>query len=205
MPIAENDNLRPADSSRRNFLCAGAVCAAAGLLPACVHAQSKPAAEAAKPAEGGKPPDDSLIGYCGYDCGLCPGRSADKERRLKMIEGWNKIYGHHYTPDKVPGSQPCAGCKGHGELADKECQARPCAMEKGVRFCAECGEFPCPKVRNLLGDRNLLLLQCFRRPDATREEFELCAKQFESLPNVIRVLIERGKMPGWVKEVYHHG
>ncbi len=205
MSHTEDSGLPPTESSRRDFLCAGAACAAAGLLPACVHAQSKPAREAAKPAEGSKPPDDALIGYCGYNCGLCAGRSADREKRLKMIEGWNRIYGHHYTPDQIPGSEPCPGCKGRGDVADKECKARPCATEKGVRFCAECGEFPCAKVRNLLADRNQLLLQCFRRPDATREDYDLCARQFENIPNVIRVLIEKGKMPDWVKDVYHHG
>jgi hypothetical protein len=195
-------------TSRRGFLCAGAACAAAGVLPACLHAQSKPAqgkpTESAAPAQEPASAAGPLIGYCGYNCGLCPGRSENHEQRLKMIQGWNKIYGHDYTPDKVPASQPCAGCKGQGELADKQCQARPCAAAKGVQSCAECGEFPCRKVGSLIADRNTLLLRFFQRPDATREEYDLCARQFESVPNLIRILIDKGKLPAWVRDFYLH-
>ena len=205
MAVNDTPNSSSPDSSRRQFLCAGAACAATGLFPHCLAAADQPAPAGQKPAADAAPADDSLIGYCGYNCGACPGRSDDKEKRLKMIEGWNKIYGHHYTPDQVPGSAPCPGCKKDGEHADKECKARPCAIEKKLRFCAECPEFPCPKVRTLLADRNQLLLQCFRRPDATREEYDLCARQFESIPNVIKTMIDKGTMPVWVKDVYQHG
>ena len=38
------------------------------------------------------------------------------------------IFGHeNYTAENVR----CDGCKAGGRLADKECKARPCAIERG--------------------------------------------------------------------------
>jgi hypothetical protein len=152
----------------------------------------------------GYPRMDDMLGYCGYDCGICPARSPDPAVRLKMVEGWTKFMGHTaYAKENVPAARPCCGCKGEGELADKNCQARPCAIEKGVSSCTECDEFPCKKVRHLIGDRDTGLLFFFRHPDATRQDYEMCMRQFESAPNLIRLLLEQAKMPDWVHDYYH--
>ncbi len=146
---------------------------------------------------------DEMIGYCGYCCHICAGRSNDIGIRRKMVKGWKKIYGHTmYTEDNMPISKPCGGCKGPGDVADTVCQARPCAREKGVELCADCEEFPCKKVSGLLAERLGLLLFCFRKPDATKEEYDLCAKQFEdSMANSVKRLIELGKVPSWAKDM----
>lgn len=212
MPTSAGREQTDSRMGRREFLHAGALVGAAGLLAAGAAGQSAPPGAAPKqPGDAGQAGsstpvvDDPLIGYCGYNCGQCAGRSAEKAERLKMIAGWNKIFGHNYTPDKVPGSAPCCTCKGRGEVADQVCQARPCAREKGVSSCAACDSFPCAKMRGLVCDRNEALLALCRRGSVTRAEYDLCARQFESLPNLLAALVEKGKLPAWVKDYYLRG
>lgn len=48
----------------------------------------------------------------------------------------------------------CKGCiKSKGKLAWGECPLALCAIEKGKRFCGECEEFPCDKLKNMSFDK----------------------------------------------------
>lgn len=94
----------------------------------------------------------------------------------------------------------CDGCRSDGRLADTECQARPCAIERDVENCALCDDFVCKKVGHLLGSREGLLIFC--RPEGdpvTKEEYELCVRQFDSMPNIVRILADAGKLAAWVR------
>jgi hypothetical protein len=145
--------------------------------------------------------DYTKIGYCGYRCDICPGRSEDKKIRRKMVDGWIKLFGHTtYTDDNIPVAKPCAGCKGKGEVADTQCQARACAREKGLILCADCDQFPCQKLRPLLSDRHQLLMY-LKGKDVTLEEYTMSAMQFESMPVLLLRMVETGKLPAWVKEL----
>ena len=142
--------------------------------------------------------DYTKVGYCGYCCDICPGRSEDKNIRRKMVEGWKKIFGHtSYTEENIPIAKPCAGCKGKGDVSDTQCQARACAREKGVIVCADCDQFPCKKLRPLLSNRNDLLLYV-KDKSVTLEEYTMSAMQFENMPVLLKRLIDSGKMPSWV-------
>ena len=123
-----------------------------------------------------------MIGYCGYNCHLCAARSEDPAVRQKLVDGWRKLFGHqNYTAENVK----CYGCPSDGEVADKQCKARPCAKEKGLKNCAFCNEFPCDKLKPLI-PRNFF---------ASKEEYMLCMRQFQSAPNLIKILTEMGKTP----------
>jgi hypothetical protein len=137
-----------------------------------------------------------MIGYCGYNCHLCAARSDDAEVRQRLVDGWRKIFGHeHYTADNVR----CDGCRSDGRVADQECRARPCAVERGVTSCAECDDFPCDKMRHLMAAREGLLIYCVREKELVSErEYDLCARQFESMPNLVRALARAGRLPAWV-------
>jgi hypothetical protein len=139
-----------------------------------------------------------MIGYCGYSCHLCAARSDDPVVRQQLVDGWRRIFGHQqYTAENVR----CDGCLSDGRLADKACKARPCAIERGVTSCALCDEFVCDKVGHLLASREgmLIYLNC-RLASVTEEEYDLCVRQFESMPNLIKVLASAGKLPPWVVE-----
>jgi hypothetical protein len=127
-----------------------------------------------------------MVGYCGYKCHLCAARSEDPAIRQKMVYGWRKLFGHeNYTAENVQ----CVGCLNEGKHADKQCRARPCAIEKGVKNCAYCDRFPCDRLRPLIP----------RIFFATEEEYNLCMKQFDCRTNLTEILAETGKPPFWVK------
>ncbi|MFX1475628.1 MAG: DUF3795 domain-containing protein [Promethearchaeota archaeon] len=136
-----------------------------------------------------------MHGYCGYHCHLCAARSDDKETRQKLVDGWRKYFGHqNYTAENVR----CDGCKADGRLADKECPARPCAKAKGIEYCMLCDEFACDKVKRLMGSRNGML--CYHMPrtaPVTEDEYNLCMRQFDNMPFIIKILMEHGKVPAW--------
>jgi hypothetical protein len=139
---------------------------------------------------------DSLIGYCGYRCDLCAARSDDYDTRKKLVDGWRRVFGHQmYTPENVK----CTGCKGCGPIADKSCEARPCAIEKGFQSCTDCDEFACKKVGVLLATKLGMLL--FGKPEGgppTEEDYNLCMRQFDSMPELMKQLVEKGKRPEWM-------
>jgi hypothetical protein len=87
-----------------------------------------------------------------------------------------------------------------GNVADTQCQARACAREKGLAICADCDQFPCKKVNQLLSERYGLLMYV-KGKSVTLEEYTMSAMQFESMPVLLNRLIDTGKMPGWVKEI----
>jgi len=135
---------------------------------------------------------DEMIGYCGYNCGLCAARSDDPAVRQRLVDGWRKYFGHEeYTAENVR----CDGCRTDGRIADKQCKARPCARERGVEYCADCDDFPCKKMRHLMASRVGLLTHCFPKTgEMTQEEYDLCLRQFDSMPNIVNRLVERGRL-----------
>jgi hypothetical protein len=133
------------------------------------------------------------VGYCGYNCGLCAARSDDAALRRKLVEGWRRYFGHqHYTADNVK----CDGCRSDGEVADKECRARPCARKRGVTLCAECAEFPCAKMKGLMASgEGMLLFGYPATKGISAEDYNLCMRQFESMPALVDALVKAGKLP----------
>ena len=142
--------------------------------------------------------NEEMIGYCGYSCHVCAARSDDPAVRQKLVDGWRRIFGHQqYTAENVK----CDGCLNDGRLADKECKARPCAIERGVKNCAYCQDFACDKVRHLLGSQEGMMIFCRPQSGAvTKEEYDLCMRQFVSMPNIVKILVKAGKISEWVLE-----
>jgi hypothetical protein len=136
---------------------------------------------------------EEMLGYCGYDCNLCAARSDDREVRQKLVDGWRRFFGHEkYTAENVR----CDGCRADGRLADKECKARSCVRERDVESCAYCGDFPCDNLKPLMATREGMLIHCYpETASITAEEYNLCMRQFESMPNLLRLLVEAGKLP----------
>ena len=70
--------------------------------------------------------DNVMFAPCGMNCLVC--------------------YKHCYH------KKPCAGClnsdKGKPEHCRK-CRVKVCVLEKEIRYCFECGEYPCKPVKSL--------------------------------------------------------
>jgi hypothetical protein len=141
---------------------------------------------------------NDMLGYCGYNCHLCAARSDDPQVRQRLVDGWRKYLGHqNYTVENVR----CDGCKSDGRLADQQCRARPCAKERGVESCALCNDFPCDKMKQLVASRDGLLLWCYPgTAGITEEEYNLCMRQFDSMPNLLGMMAHSGRIPAWVLE-----
>ena len=138
-----------------------------------------------------------MIGYCGYNCYLCAAQSEDIKLRQKMVDAWRKYLGHEiYTAENVA----CDGCKSKGDkIADKNCKARPCARDKGLESCAQCDDFPCKKVEHLLSySLGMLTYRAPQFKDITEEEFNLSVQQWNSMPNLIKILVNEGKLPSFI-------
>jgi len=89
----------------------------------------------------------SHIAPCGIDCVSCDAYIAtvndDKALRQKLADQFKEHYGDEVDPEKIR----CEGCMNDGAHIGFcfECGIRKCAVEKGFRTCAECGELPCEK------------------------------------------------------------
>ena len=140
-----------------------------------------------------------MIGYCGYNCYLCSARSNDPEIRGEMVEAWRKYLGHQdYTAENVH----CEGCKSEGDkIADKKCKARPCAREKEIESCALCDDFPCDKNKHLFGTHEGILIYTYpKSSEITEKEYNYCMAQWSSMPNLVKILLDAGRLPSWLRD-----
>jgi hypothetical protein len=96
---------------------------------------------------------ETVIGFCGIDCGKCPAYIAKKENndelRKKTAEEWSKMFGTQFTPEGVN----CDGCAVQGQhiiYCEQLCDIRKCAVEKKVENCAVCADYGCEKLEAFL-------------------------------------------------------
>ncbi len=95
---------------------------------------------------------EEMIGYCGIICSDCPvliatQKDDDAERR-RVAEIFTKQYGKEYKPEDIN----CDGC-----ISDSPrifsycnvCEIRKCGIEKNVKNCAHCTEYPCGNLSQL--------------------------------------------------------
>ena len=87
---------------------------------------------------------NSMLAYCGIDCGNCPSykatQSNDRDELEKTAEMWRKQYN---APDMTVESIMCDGCMNNGRLSGYcgMCKIRACASGKDIVTCAECNEY----------------------------------------------------------------
>jgi len=107
--------------------------------------------------------EGELIAYCGLYCRLCDyytGKIRESARRLlevvekhselkifaeasKACDFENLVKGVRWLSTEM---SPCVGgCMGGGGWGD--CPLRKCCIEKGLKFCFECEDFPCETVK----------------------------------------------------------
>ncbi len=87
-------------------------------------------------------PDKRLASVCGLFCPACFVFIATREdpERFRAIA---KRFG------KPEEDVRCSGCRSDERCfySRKKCRMAPCACERGVDFCGECGEYPCDDLK----------------------------------------------------------
>lgn len=87
-------------------------------------------------------------GKCGCNCGRCPGFAGNARTDADQqycSDGWAKYLGARLKASSIR----CRGCQAAEPwkdgylLPDRGCVIRPCAVESGLRTCANCSKFPC--------------------------------------------------------------
>jgi hypothetical protein len=87
-------------------------------------------------------------GKCGCNCGRCPGfagNAGTDADRQRCSDGWAKYLGARLKASSIR----CRGCQAPEPwkdgylLPDRGCVIRPCAVESGLKTCANCSKFPC--------------------------------------------------------------
>ncbi len=93
-----------------------------------------------------------IVSCCGIMCGECPVYIAT-ERNDDSIR---KYLAMQYTQSGAafyPKDINCQGCRSlsadHNKFG-KACEIRRCCKEKKVKICAECTEYPCAKIEELV-------------------------------------------------------
>jgi hypothetical protein len=94
---------------------------------------------------------DQILSRCGYRCDLClayrPNVEVNPANQQVLSDGWHKYFGFRIAPEAVI----CDGCMAENpRLIDKKCPVRPCAVEKGIANCSECGDYVCDKLSDRL-------------------------------------------------------
>ncbi len=82
-----------------------------------------------------------LAGYCGLYCGNCEVFRAWEEGDVEFLK-------KEAEEDRIPVEEVrCEGCRSEVVMYwCRRCDIKRCASERGVDFCHECPEFPCPLI-----------------------------------------------------------
>jgi hypothetical protein len=96
-----------------------------------------------------------IVGYCGIVCSDCPvliatARNDDAERR-RVAELFTRQYGREYKPEDIN----CDGCVSDSPCIFhycNVCEIRKCGMDKMVKNCGFCKEYPCKKLSKLFAE-----------------------------------------------------
>jgi len=99
--------------------------------------------------EAGRIPNDYMVCMCGIDCSRCRAFRATAEgdgggEAREVVAGYYKEIGHDIAAEDIR----CFGCRS-GEMMPgcAECPYLKCGKSKGLKRCAECGEYPCESLR----------------------------------------------------------
>jgi len=91
---------------------------------------------------------EEMIAICGLVCTKCPAFMAtqnnDNEARERIAMEWSSDE-YKLKPEDVN----CDGClSASGKIMNfvEECDVRQCGLEKNVKNCAYCEEYPCNKL-----------------------------------------------------------
>lgn len=92
------------------------------------------------------------LACCGLDCSTCPNIEATRTGDRGYFESVAKSIGERYGKTIDPNDLPCEGCMTDGikSTYTLACSIRKCNLSKGINNCAQCEEYPCDSMKNML-------------------------------------------------------
>lgn len=126
-----------------------------------------------------------LFAPCGLFCGVCPWYRAQRNETLAK-----ELAARLGLPVEAAHCSGCRAVKGLAPvMGGQVCETYDCATGKGVDFCYQCDDFPCPRLAPC-ADRaaeiahntkiyNLLLIQKKGAKSLAREASSLRRRYFE--------------------------
>jgi hypothetical protein len=95
-----------------------------------------------------------IIAYCGLNCQTCPiylaTRTADENEQAQMRNEIARLcrehYGVNYSPEDISDCDGCFADTGRLFVGCRDCPIRKCALERGVKTCADCGQYVCANL-----------------------------------------------------------
>jgi hypothetical protein len=93
---------------------------------------------------------DRILGACGLECSACPAYVATQANDAAKIEEIARRWSAQFGADIRAENVWCDGCLTDGERKCghcAECEIRSCVMGRGFATCAECGDYPCDKIK----------------------------------------------------------
>ncbi|MGB7724025.1 MAG: DUF3795 domain-containing protein [Dehalococcoidales bacterium] len=98
---------------------------------------------------------EKMIAFCGLNCTGCDAFPANRNKmtsaeKKHAAEKWSELYSRGRTIK--PEEMECDGCLSMGgKLWNRcrNCEVRKCGMEKQVKNCAYCRDYPCEKLNEI--------------------------------------------------------
>ncbi|MEO0080331.1 MAG: DUF3795 domain-containing protein [candidate division WOR-3 bacterium] len=93
----------------------------------------------------------AMIGFCGLVCEECPAYIGTQNQDRSLLEETARRWSspeHEIQPEDIL----CDGCRSVGKRLNRfcsECSPRLCGLERGVKNCGLCPEYPCKRLQEL--------------------------------------------------------
>ncbi len=94
-----------------------------------------------------------MIARCGFKCHRCGAfidNNKTPEDQARIADAWKKYFGLVVVPETIR----CNGCLAHdrgaNEYPSKNCPIAPCVVARGIHSCADCAEYPCKNLEELM-------------------------------------------------------
>lgn len=87
---------------------------------------------------------EGMVAKCGLDCSVC---------ELYLCKDNPQLFDYLLAQGIPKDKLPCSGCNanlGKCPVMQGQCETYKCALDKDIRYCFECNDFPCSKLHPLV-------------------------------------------------------
>jgi hypothetical protein len=142
-------------------------------------------------------PMNEKIAACGFRCDLCPAfreNVTGREHQQETSNGWFRYYGFRVAAEAIF----CDGCltedSADPRRIDRDCEVRPCVLQRGLPNCAHCDEYVCSLLEEKIVDPEQVIKRTGRT--VPQEDFGRFIKPYDNRTVLDRIREDIGKSPG---------